>query len=176
MVEEIEAKILGIDKPAVERRILALGGRKIFEGLLDVRVFDFRDERLRKARSLLRVRKEGEGCKMAFKRHLSKRGGVKRADETELSVTDFGRARKLLLALGLREVIRAAKFRTSYSLRGARIDIDSYKGIPAYLEIEAGGRAKIEEAAGLLGFGRRALRAWSVGRVFRHYGVRYGDH
>jgi len=165
---ETEAKILGIDRKVVEAALLGLGARKTFDGEMDARLFDRPDRSIWSSGRLLRLRKRGDRAELTFKKMLGKRG-VKRAVEIETAVSDFGRTRKILLALGFVEAGRRRKLRTSYRLGGAEFEIDVLPGIPPYLEIEARDEREIRRLAGLLGFRPGDLKPWSMRDVIRHY-------
>ena len=183
-MKEIEVKILDIDRPAVEARLVELGAELCFDGLLTALFFDFPDGRLGATGSLLRLRREGDRTVLTLKRSMSGREAKVR-EETEVEASCFDTCRQILLALGMRESSRILKYRTGYRLnrreglavsgreRPASIVIDRYIGslahIPEFLEIEAGTVAEVRSIAARLGFPADALRPWGMGQLFAHY-------
>ena len=82
---EIEVKILEIDRPAVEKRLAALGAKKTFSGEYSARFFDYADMQLQQEKALLRLRREGEKLRLTYKRQLA-RSRSKIMDEQELDL------------------------------------------------------------------------------------------
>lgn len=138
MKQEIELKILDIDKDAVECRLRELGAKRIFSDTVKTIFFDFPDKRIRKTKRIVRVRQEGKGrVAITLKGPRRIEHGMKVASEEEISVRSFGEARRLLQSKGLHSVVYFEKKRTSYLIGRVRIDIDEYPHIPPFLEIEA---------------------------------------
>ncbi|MEM9984178.1 MAG: CYTH domain-containing protein, partial [Bacteroidota bacterium] len=67
-MEEIEVKILEIDRAQVEQRLKALGATLSFDGEMIALFFDFADRRIKSAGSVLRLRKEGDRSVLTHKR------------------------------------------------------------------------------------------------------------
>lgn len=136
-MKEIEIKVLGINKRVLERRIRALGGRRIGGGMMTVRHFDFPDGRLRAGGKLIRVRTVGCGtCEFAYKGPRIEIGKCKMREEIQTLVVNPKAVCRILQMAGMKETFYCEKKRTSWAVGKARIDIDKYpKGI-IYAEIE----------------------------------------
>ncbi len=169
---EIEAKILDIDRAAVESALAGMGAKLEPEQRLTAVFFDSPEGRLRAGGQLLRLRQEGDRAMLTHKGRV-REDGAKVREETEVEVDDFEGCRRLLSALGLIETAYVEKFRTSYRLGGAAIAIDRHVGelsfIPELLEIEAGSVEEIRLVATRLGFDPHQLRPWGLPQVIDHY-------
>src|SRR5208337_3001135 len=170
---ETEIKLRVKDPNEVRRRIADLGFRRIqarhFESNY---LFDFPDQRLRKARRLLRLRFVGDECLLTFKGAPLRSRDYKVRREIETHVEDGHRLREILLLLGLREVFSYEKFRTVYAPRGKRDVADAphvvfdETPIGNYLELE-GPQRWIDEVARQLGYARRDYITESYAALYR---------
>jgi predicted adenylyl cyclase CyaB len=174
-VNEVEVKIIDIDRTAVESRLRELGAKRGADESLAAVFFDFPDRRLKGAGHLLRLRREGRRSVLTFKRRIGEEGAKVR-EETEIEVSDFEACTKVLSALGLEQVSRVEKQRTSYRLGDASIALDRHTGelcfIPEFLEIEADSVDGIRAIAAALGFGPDRLLPWGLPQVIEHYRAR----
>jgi predicted adenylyl cyclase CyaB len=170
---EIEVKILDVDKAAVIEVLKSLGAKQVFDGELNIQLYDFTDKRLQKDGSILRLRNRGEVSELAFKQWVS-REKVKVMKEYEIVFREHSDAEKILIALGLRELKgykRSKKHRTSLKLGDACFDFDTYEGIPTLLEVEAPTLEEVEKWVKKLGFSMENAKPWSGRDVFKHYGI-----
>ncbi|MCB9359209.1 CYTH domain-containing protein [Candidatus Woesearchaeota archaeon] len=168
-MEEVEVKILDIDKKKIERKLLELGAEKVFEGKVDAVYFD--DGSLGKGKTL-RLRKLGDKVQLTYKENIS-RTIVKRVKEEETYLDDFDEALREFKALGFKMKRRIKKTRITYKLKDAKkvvtFEIDKFSSIPYFLEIESEEKL-IFKYAKLLGFKRSQLKPWTGKDVFKHYG------
>jgi adenylate cyclase class 2 len=173
--QEIEVK-LPLDGPAQGRRLLRQAGfrvvrRRIYEANV---VLDTADQKLRKARSLLRVRQAGKRCTLTYKgpplpgRHKSRQ-------ELETVVGNLDSALLIFQRLGFEPVFCYEKHRTEYRLAGQRGSafLDE---TPAgtYLELE-GPPAWIDRNARKLGFGPEDYITVSYARLHIQQCIRDGQ-
>jgi predicted adenylyl cyclase CyaB len=169
---EIEAKVIDIDRCAVEARLGALGAERQFDGEMLALLFDYPDRRLGRDGHLLRLRREGDRCRLTFKRRLTEQGAKVR-DESEVTIGDFEIGRRILAAIGLVESARVEKHRTAFRLGAATIAFDRHSGehsfIPEFMEIEAPSVEAVRSAAAQLGFGVEALLPWGLPQLIEHY-------
>jgi adenylate cyclase class 2 len=164
-MNEVELKILEVNVDAVVKKLLSIGAKKIFEGDIQARYFDFPDGKLRNAGSVLRLEFE-----LAFKKKSSDDESVKSQDETETIVSDIEAMKKILLNLGLIEKIGLNKHRVSYSLGKVHFEFDTFPGIPTFLEIEAHSIKEAKDWVEKLGFSIKDAKPWSGKEVLKHYG------
>lgn len=164
-MDEIEVKVLDIDKNAVIATLNSLSATKVFDGTMNT--IYFTSDTLREGQSL-RIRQKGETCIITYKQHKPD-NDVKICDEHEIVVDDFEKARHLLTSLGYAEKTSDQRHRTSYRLHNALVEIDTHADIPPFLEIEAPSKDDILTIAQLLGFTANDLRPWSGTQVREFY-------
>ncbi len=169
-MKEIEAKILEIDRRAVETTVQKLGARKVFDGVIDFRYFDLPGGRLKDRGVVLRLRKKGAIGELTVKTNLMRTVGAKTAKEIESSV-DFEKTKIILETLGFKETLKTKKHRIEYVLGDVHFEIDKLPGIPWFLEIEAPSAKKILQTAKLLGFSKKDIKPWWLEDVKKHYGI-----
>lgn len=174
-MQEVEVKILEADVGAVERKLRALGAKKTFEGRMEIAYYDFPDKRLKKAKKLLRTRTKGNYTELTFKEKIRK-GKAKTNLEHEVQVNDKRALEKILHCMGLQEVklpgtatVGKTKHRISYSLRGMHFELDTFKGIPTFIEIEGPNLARVQEFVQKLGFEWKDAKPWTGKDVIQHY-------
>jgi adenylate cyclase class 2 len=148
---ETEIKVYVTRPTLLKKRLRALGAtlvqRRHFE---ENEILDFKDGRVRKARSLVRLRTaEGTGY-LAFKGPRTIRNGFKSRREIEVGLANPAALREILRAVGLRTVYRYEKFRTVFKLGRTLITLDETP-IGVYTEME-GSPPSIRRIAASLGF------------------------
>ncbi len=116
---ETEIKLAVQDPRTLRRRLAELQFRLVQPRRFESNtLFDFPNLRLRKSRSLLRVRVVDGKTLVTFKGAplVSRRYKVR--PEVETKVEDADRLREIFRGLGLRECFRYEKYRTVYAQRG----------------------------------------------------------
>jgi len=169
MRSEIEIKLAVHDPAAIRRRLAELHFRRVTRRSFERNtLYDFADQRLRKADSLLRLRSEGQRSLLTFKGPRAGDDRFKDRPEIETDLKNGPEAERILEALGLRAVFRYEKHRTLYRRRGdpqhAEVAYDETP-IGIYLELE-GPKHWIDEVARALGFGRTGYVTASYGRLY----------
>lgn len=171
-MEEIEVKILNVDGRQVERKLIHLGAKKVFDGEIETFFFDFKNHSMIKARNLIRLRREGDRTVLAFKKFLSDEA-VKAVEEYEVVVSDMEKMKRILEFLGLSITESMQKHRVSYRLGQVHFDLDRYERehsyIPEFLEIEAEDAGTIHKYAELLGFTIEDCLPWSTEDLVNYY-------
>jgi adenylate cyclase class 2 len=168
-MQEIEVKILEVDAAKIIAKLESLGAKKVLEGEDETSLFDFVDLRLHAEGKLLRVRKQGGITTLTFKQKIS-REGVKVMEEYETEVSDCEEMKKILQKIGLIELPKPSKHRISYVLGDVRFEIDTFREIPTYLEIEAPSVEEVQTWVQKLGFSKDDAKPWSAEEVFEYYG------
>jgi predicted adenylyl cyclase CyaB len=171
-MEEIEVKILNIDRRQVEDQLRRLGAKKVFDGEIESFFFDFKNHAMIQARNVVRLRREGDEAILAFKKFLSNEA-VKTVEEVEVGVSDMEKMEKILEFLGLSITSSMHKHRVSYRLGHVHFDLDKYEKehayIPEFLEIEAEDADTIHEYAKQLGFTFEDCLPWSTEELVNYY-------
>jgi len=172
-MQEVEVKIVPIDRGGVEARLKSLGASKTFEGEVESAFFDLPGDPITKANNLLRLRKKGEKSELTFKKFVANQNAKVR-EEYEVVVSDFDTTRLILESIGLRRFQHMKKHRISYALRdGVRVDLDKYEEglsyIPDLMEVEAKDTATLGSHIKLLGFKPEDAKTWTTFDLIDHY-------
>lgn len=192
---EIEIKLRVEDLAAIVAKIRALGGSTRGRVREYNVLFDTPDAAIRTLGCLLRLRTEvpagsrhipagPRGAWVTWKAPAPRRRKVAKSPfkeklESELAVTDPASFRRRLLRLGFRSDFCYEKFRTTFTLRGVRLDMDlDETPVGTILELE-GDPGAIRRIARRLGFAPRDyLRAtyWELNAAeCRRRGVQPGN-
>ena len=91
--------------------------------------------------------------------------------ETEIPVRSLEDTNNLLQQLGFVYRNYQEKKRTTYSLNGVEVDIDSWPLIPPYVEIEDDSMETIHSIANSLGLGNKEMVSCNTQDVYRKYGI-----
>ena len=171
-MDEIEVKILDIDRKKVEKKLLVLGAKKTFDGEIYGIFYDFEDNSIRKAKDTMRLRKVGGKAFVTYKKFLeNERAKIRREYETEVS--DYESARLILESLGLKEWMTMKKLRTTYELPGVHFELDKhtdqYSYVPEFLEIEAKDVETLYEYVAVLGYNKADCRPWTIVEIAEYY-------
>lgn len=196
---EHEAKILNVDAEMVIARLDHLGAEKILEDKTYMEGYDFDPEfssgyrdvpakfqeivgRINKLRdsgnmfshgAYLRLRREGSKYELIFKQKIAVDSMVK--SEVEISILiqkdEWDAVVRMLLDLGLKKIATQEKKRTSFRYLSFRYDIDTWPGVPTYLEVEAPSPQDVLEAIAILGFAHLDIVSMTAAEVFEKYGV-----
>ncbi len=149
-MKEIEVKILEIDPAKVEKKLIDLGAKKTFSGIVRVRYFDKNGE-IKKKNDLLRVRqfcadKDGqkEKTEVCYKANKHTKNGYKVCDEYNLQGADFDESVAFLENLGFEITCSYEKKRTVFKYKNLEVVIDEYPKIPPFIEIEGADEAAVE--------------------------------
>lgn len=197
---EHEAKILGVDEAEISGKLEKLGAQKILDDVTYIEGFDFNSgevdsdvvipekfaqiaeyiDVLRGLKDMfsqdayLRLRREGSHYELIFKQKVKGDGGVK--SETEISVeineSEWDQTVELLQSMGLERMVLQEKKRVSYKYDSFRYDIDTWPGVPTYLEVEAPTPEGVIEAIVLLGFAQQDAVSMTAAEVFAMYRVK----
>ena len=174
---EIEVKILEIDRMVIERRLMGLGAKKVFDGQIHALYFDLPDRRLRTSGLTLRLRREGPKAVLTLKTDMRNAEAKERA-ERETDVGDFRIMRGILETLGYSAWLEMKKHRTSYELPDGHVEIDRYQDefgyIPEFVEIEGRDMRSVHAIAAALGFTKDDCKPWDALQLAAHYRDRRG--
>ena len=172
---ETEIKILDIDRKKLEKKLSALGAKKIFDDEIHALYYDNADSSIRRQRGTFRLRREGMISVLTFKAHIDN-STAKVREETDVTVSDFDAMRSILRSIGFSPWLEMKKHRTTYALPGLHFEFDRYTGefgfIPEFLEIEGPDVEAVYESAATLGFSKEDCRPWDALQVSEYYSAR----
>lgn len=159
-MKELETRIVDVDVEDIRAKLLSLGGVKVKSEDQVNEIYDFADGRLLDAKGYARIRTvtdrltNKETIFMTTKKMLSQ-DTFKVMEENETIVMDAEMSRRIFLSLGLELKESIKKYRESYKLENALVEIDindkSFCPFP-YLEIETTSEEKLEEILKLIGY------------------------
>lgn len=171
-MNEIEVKILEIDRESVEKKLIALGACKTYNDEMHAVYYDLRDSSLKKNGRALRLRKEGKKAILALKLQVENALAKERV-EYEVEVSRFEDMRTVLEGLGYTPWLEMMKHRTRYELEETHVELDRYCGqhayIPEFLEIEGRDIETIYRCAEALGFSKDDCRPWDITELIKYY-------
>lgn len=171
-MREIEIKILEIDREEIEKKLISLGAKMVFDDEIHAIYYDSADNSIRKSRGALRLRKEGGRSVLTFKNYVENIDAKVR-EEKELEVSDFNTMRSILESIGFSAWLEMKKHRTTYEHEGIHFELDKYHDeyeyIPEFLEIEGTDIETIHKYVELLGFKKQQCRPWDSMQVAEYY-------
>ncbi|MEM4260296.1 MAG: CYTH domain-containing protein [Candidatus Woesearchaeota archaeon] len=172
-MKEIEVKVLDVDKKKIIEKLKELGAKKVFDGIIDTKLFDFPSRSLLKNKIILRLRKEGTKNVLTMKKILRSKFTNKRL-EIEVNVNDYDKMLYILKSIGLkREINCYLKKRITYKLGSTHFEFDLLlvKGlkIPWMMEIEAKNEKIIRKYLNILGIPHKNALNWSGDMVIEYY-------
>jgi adenylate cyclase class 2 len=146
-MKEIETKVLEVEKESIEKKLIALGAKEIQNTRLVVDWYgpkglthDGDDP------WFLRIRTYSNGkSEVTLKTIVGVLGVSRECKEVNFTVSDPQQAGYLLEDLNLEKYAHQEKDRVSWKLNNMQFDLDTYPGMPSYLEIEAGSEKEITD-------------------------------
>jgi len=156
---EIEIKFLEIDVDDVKKHLIAAGARDLGDDSIRETVFYDQEMKWPKENEFVRIRSTKKGVRLTYKH--SDETTIDGTEEIEFGVDDAEKTKALLLAVGLVAFREQEKKRHSFLLGDVMADIDTWPGIPTYLELEGPSEEALKHASDAWGFD------WSK----RHFGT-----
>ena len=159
-MKELETRVMDIDVDDIRNKMKSLGAIKVKSEDQVNEIYDFEDGRLLADKGYARVRTTidrltgKETVFMTTKKMLSQ-GTFKVMEENETIIMDAEMGRKIFLSLGLKLKESIKKYRESYELENALVEIDindkSFCPFP-YIEIETDSIENLEKVVTSLGY------------------------
>ncbi len=151
-MNEIETKILEINIDEIRARIEALGAEKIGEARLFVDWYQPKNTVKGKEAWYLRIRNTFDGgYELTWKGKEEAENGIRSVREIHFHLHDHEQMRELLEVFGMELYAHQEKDRSSWRLGQVRFDLDTYPGIPPFLEIEGPDIESVETMIKTLG-------------------------
>jgi adenylate cyclase, class 2 len=187
-MEEFEVKYLDINPEEIEKKLVAIGAKKVFDKLYRVKIFDYPDLRLNNDEAAwVRLRDEGDEITLTFKQRYGmpvingKLGGTGETNdggmkEIEVIVDDFEKTAQIFYAVGMIDKFIEEKRRVRYQLDDIEFDIDYMPGLNPFLEIESTSMARVEEGIKLLGLNPDEKKIFSAFQIYALNGINMLDY
>lgn len=119
----------------------------------------------------IRLRKTNDITTLTVKHILAdNETNIQQMLETEMVVPSMEEANDLLEALGYSYKNYQEKRRVSYLLNNHEIDIDTWPGIPTYMEIEGSDEKDLDEILNLLGYTMKDTVSCTADEIYKMYG------
>lgn len=150
MKTEFEAKYPKINKEKIRKKLKLIGAKLVFSERKFRRV-TFVNSFLKKNKSWIRLRDEGDKVTLAVKSSLDRKS-INGMKEFSIEVEDFSKTKKLLESIGLQFDVYAENYREEWRKGNVIFDIDTWPLIEPYLEVEATNEMLVRKAFGMLGF------------------------
>ena len=179
MAIEIEAKILKINKEALEKKLIEIGAKKIEDIFFRSISFDFNGYPLDVENSWIRLRDNGKKVTLAYKKRLgvtSSNGDDAGMEEIEVSVSNYEDTALLLKRIGMIEKFSQEKKRTTWKKGNVTFDIDTWPKLDTYLEIEANSWEEVDKAILDLGYRLEDKMICSTTQIYAMNGVNDKDY
>ncbi len=169
-MKEIEVKILEINKEDIITKLESIGAQKLEKILIEDYFYDYPDNPIAAKNEELRLRViNKKKATLTYKKNREVKNDLKQMDEYETEISDYKTMNIILNALGLTAAANYAKERITYKLNNTRFEIDTYAGIPTYLEIEAPTETEVITAVELLGYKMENTTALIAPEIFDMY-------
>ncbi|MEV0761706.1 class IV adenylate cyclase [Nocardia sp. NPDC050435] len=164
MKHEYEAKFLGVDVEALRSKLTDLGAIRNFpQTLLTRKIFE-NDALARGA--WVRLRNEGTHSTLTLKQ-VTDATSINGTTEIETTVGDLQAMAEILLKLGLHQVRYQENYREEWQLDEVVFDLDTWPGLPTFLEIEGPSETSVRNAASRVGLDYTDARFGSVDEVYK---------
>lgn len=169
MQNEFEAKCVVESVADARQRIEKIGARCMqSERLLRRVVYDFPDGALDRRGGWVRVRDEGDRITMSYKQ-APVGSTVSDCFETELVIDSFECGLRFCEDLGMARKSSQETKRESWETDDAKFDIDTWPGIPTFIEVEAADEATVRRYVEALGFAWQDALFGGVGAVYKRF-------
>ena len=170
MKTEYEIRILEINCVDFINQIEALGAVKSADYFQRRYVYDMIPAQ---ENAWIRLRDNGVETTLTYKNiEGSTIDGTK---ELEIVVSDFAKTNEMIEKLGYLSKGYQENKRTRYYFNDIELDIDTWPGIPAYVEIEGPSEKAINEFLKLINYNKENLTALDVQGIYYKYGYKEED-
>ncbi len=164
---EYEVRVLEIDTRDIKSKLKNLKAVLVEDVLQKRYVYDFKPVEENK---WIRLRTNGTKTTLTIKNVES--SNIDGTREMEIVVDDFDTTNEILNELGYFPRGIQENKRIRYDLNGVEVDIDTWPGIPTYLEIEASSEKKVFEILDLLEIPRDKATSLDVQSIYTEvYGI-----
>ncbi len=167
MVNEIELRLLNIDKNKFIKDIKKLGAKKDSSFLQRRYVYDFNPVDKNK---WIRLRTNGKKTTLTIKNIIDKHA-IDGTKELEIIVDDFEKTNLILNDLGYVHRNYQENYREIYNLDGVEISIDSWPLIPTYVEFEAKSEKDIYNLLDKIDYNKDDITTLDVVSIYDKYDI-----
>jgi len=120
----------------------------------------------------IRVRQTNDKTTIAIKHILADNGtNIQQMQETEMEAEGIKEANSILEALGFVHKSYQEKERITYILGDYELDIDTWPGIPTYVEVEGKSEEDLENILNILGYKMSDTVSCTADEIYEKYGL-----
>ena len=149
----------------------------LFDYLNNKKLVNFINKFHNNSKKWIRVRQTNDKATIAVKHILADNGtGIQQMLETEIEVPNINEANNLLEALGYSYKSYQEKERITYVLDKYELDIDTWPGIPTYVEIEGKSEKDLKNILNKLGYSMKDTVSCTADEIYEKYGLSMFDH
>lgn len=149
----------------------------LFDYLDNNKLVDFINRFHNNSKKWIRVRQTNDKTTIAVKHILADNGtGIQQMLETEIEVPSIKEANGLLEVLGYSYKSYQEKERITYILDEYELDIDTWPGIPTYVEIEGKSEDDLNNILNKLGYSMKDTISCTADDIYRKYGKSMFDN
>ncbi len=164
---EIEAKVLEVNKEELSEKLRNIGAEKVFDSQIKSELYDFPDGRIEEE-GVLRLRTREDKSFVTRKQRVAF-DDAKEMHEIEFDVDDPEEFREFMKSIGAEKVREGNKNRTKWVKDDIEFVIDKIPNIPCFLEVEAPDREEMKNAFQELGYSMEETVNWGAKEIFEHY-------
>jgi adenylate cyclase class 2 len=165
--EEVEVRFLEINKEALQLKLKKLGAEDLGECLLREMIFYDQALTWKMGHKRVRIREVKGKILVTFKDNEILDSS--RVKEIEFESSDWESTWLFLEAVGLTAARKQEKKRHSFVWNDILVDIDTWPGVPPYVELESDHEDKLKRMAGLLDLDWSKAVFRGAGYVLQHY-------
>lgn len=144
----------------------------LFEYLNNRKFINFINKFHNNSKKWIRVRQTNDKTTIAVKHILADNGtSIQQMLETEIEVPSIKEANNLLESLGYAYKSYQEKERISYILDEHELDIDTWPGIPTYVEIEGESEIDLDNMLNKLGYRMKDTVSCTADEIYEKYGI-----
>ena len=134
-------------------------------------ILDFIKQFKNNSKKWIRLRKTNKKTTIAVKHILADNDtNIQQMLETEIEVESMQKAKEFLQALGYSHKSYQEKLRKTYELEKYEIDIDTWPGIPTYMEIEGEDEQDLSYILNKLGYKLEDTISCTADDIYKKYG------
>ncbi|MBC7474090.1 MAG: class IV adenylate cyclase [Candidatus Sericytochromatia bacterium] len=173
-MHEIEVKVLNINLDQIKEKLHSLKAEFYKKEFQTNYMFDYADNRFFDKGGYVRIRKiknllnNDVKILVTFKELISK-DQFKVSKEIEFYSDNMESTKDFLQALGLKLIRVDEKIRESYKLDEGLIEIDTWAGVPTYLEAESDTKENVETLLHKIGYNIEQSTSMSLAEILKHY-------
>lgn len=123
----------------------------------------------------VRARRDGEKIILSVKEPRTKGAAIDNRVEEEVSVTRPAAVQKILSACGYAPESPRQKYRTSFVLDNAHVELNEGPKAPPWIEVEAETEEKVLEIVQRLGYADTDIATFSDSEYYMHHGVPFEE-